>query len=183
MIAPGLMLALIAEALPTEPATPPVGEPPVARRSPGRPASAAELNQRLLALHNQPRDAVGVPPLSWSPTLADQARTWAETLIAGRRFEHDGARGLVGENLWAGWGRRFSPEEMVQAWSEEQAAYVHGVYPHVRHPGDTRAVGHYTQMVWRNTTEVGCAVAEQDDRQVLVCRYSPPGNVRGETAY
>jgi len=44
-------------------------------------------------------------------------------------------------------------------------------------------VGHYTQMIWRNTTEVGCAVAERDDRQILVCRYSPPGNVRGEMAY
>jgi hypothetical protein len=136
MIVPGLMIALIAGALPTDQPTPPVGEPPVARRSPGRPVSTADLNQQLLALHNRPRDEVGVPPLSWSPALADQAQVWAETLIAGRRFEHDGARGLVGENLWAGWGRRFSPEEMVEAWTEERSAYVHGVYPHVRRPGD-----------------------------------------------
>jgi len=183
MIAPGLMIALIAGALPTDQPTPLEGEPRVARRSPGRPVSTADLNQQLLALHNRPRDEVGVPPLSWSPALAAQARVWAETLITGRRFEHDDARGLVGENLWAGWGRRFSPEEMVEAWTEERSAYVHGVYPHVRRPGDATVVGHYTQMIWRNTTEVGCAVAERDDRQVLVCRYSPPGNVRGEMAY
>jgi hypothetical protein len=38
-------------------------------------------------------------------------------------------------------------------------------------------------MVWRTTTQVGCATARTADEEVLVCRYSPPGNWIGQTAY
>ena len=153
------------------------------RRSPAQPMPAPELEARLLDAHNAARREVGVPDLAWSPALADQARVWAWTLARSGRFEHDTERGAVGENLWTGWGRRFSPEEMIQAWTGERQAYVHGAFPDVRRPGDTRMVGHYTQMVWRSTIQVGCALVEHDGRQFLACRYSPPGNVIGQTAY
>ena len=42
------------------------------------------------------------------------------------------------------------------------------------------AVGHYTELIWRDTTHVGCAVAIRGDRAVLACRYSPPGNIDGQ---
>ena len=43
--------------------------------------------------------------------------------------------------------------------------------------------GHYTQIVWRSTVEVGCAVARSGLHEVWVCRYSPPGNVVGQRPY
>lgn len=155
-----------------------------ARRSPAQPSAVEDLNSRLLEAHNSARRAVGVPDLNWSPTLAEQAQVWAEALVASGRFEHDVARGAVGENLWTGWGRRFSPEEMVGAWTDEREDYVHGAFPDVRRR-DGGPVGHYTQVVWRDTAEVGCALALADAnrRAVLACRYSPPGNVIGRTAY
>jgi len=178
-----LMIALTVGILPAQPSTGPRAEGPTARVSAGQPLATSDLNRRLLDLHNQVRADVGVAPLSWSRTLAQQARAWGEALLALGQLEHDRQRGAVGENLWAGWGRRFAPEEMIAAWTSEREAYVPGPYPDVRRFGDTRVVGHYTQMVWRDTTEVGCALSERDDRQVLVCRYSPPGNVRGRLAY
>jgi len=38
-------------------------------------------------------------------------------------------------------------------------------------------------MVWRKTTEVGGAIATGGGNDVLVCRYSPPGNVIGEPVF
>jgi hypothetical protein len=38
-------------------------------------------------------------------------------------------------------------------------------------------------MVWRDTREVGCAVATDTEREVWVCEYYPPGNVAGFRPY
>jgi pathogenesis-related protein 1 len=43
--------------------------------------------------------------------------------------------------------------------------------------------GHYTQMVWRNTKEIGCGRIECKGQMIVVCNYYPPGNVLGEKAY
>ena len=48
--------------------------------------------------------------------------------------------------------------------------------------GDYRDVAHYTQIVWRGSTAVGCALASSRTDDYLVCRYSPPGNVVGQKA-
>ena len=89
-----------------------------------------------------------------------------------------------GENLWTGWGSRvWTPEEMVGEWIAEKRNYMHGVFPNVSRTGQWTAVGHYTQIVWRGTTHVGCSIASRGNRSVLACRYSPPGNIDGRRAY
>ena len=44
-------------------------------------------------------------------------------------------------------------------------------------------VAHYTQLVWRDTREVGCAVAAGQHEDILVCRYANAGNYRGERPF
>lgn len=46
-------------------------------------------------------------------------------------------------------------------------------------PGWRASAGRFTQLVWRDTTTVGCAVAAGCPSKTFVCRYSPPGNVIG----
>ncbi len=139
-----------------------------------------EVEARLLAAHNRERAQANTRPLIWSETLEAEARDWAVDLIDSGRFAHDPRPHGHGENLWMGWGDRvFTPEDMVGDWIEERRDYRPGVFPNVSRTGDWVAVGHYTQLIWRDTTHVGCAVASRGDRAVLACRYSPPGNIDG----
>lgn len=158
---------------PTGPADPP---PPVLPPPGARPT---QESLRLLEAHNVERRRLGVPELIWSDSLADDARVWARNLSVSDTLEHDPHADGQGENLWAGWGRSYEPEEMVDGWISERVDYQPGVFPDVSRTGDWRAVGHYTQLIWRGTTHLGCAIESGRDKSILVCRYSPPGNVMG----
>lgn len=78
-----------------------------------------------------------------------------------------------------GTARAFAPETMVGNWASEKRWFVPGTFPNVSRTGRWSDVAHYTQIVWRNTTRVGCAVAPGRGREVLVCRYAPAGNIDG----
>lgn len=148
----------------------------------GGTTARADFNQRLLAAHNAERAALGVPPLRWDNQLATEARGWANELAATGRFEHspdEPGKPLEGENLWAGTPRAFSPEAMVGLWVAEKKDYRPGVFPNNSRSGDVERVGHYTQLIWRGSGEVGCATAVGRDEEFLVCRYSGAGNVYG----
>jgi len=147
-------------------------------------APSSEIEARLLSAHNAERARAGTPPLRWADSLEAEARVWARELIATNRFAHDPALHGHGENLWTGWGGRvWTPEEMIGEWIAEKADYRHGPFPNVSRTGNWRDIGHYTQLVWRDTTHVGCAVETRGDRSVLACRYAPPGNIDGRMAY
>ena len=49
------------------------------------------------------------------------------------------------------------------------------------------ASGHYTQMVWQNTREIGCGTAPPGagglPYSILVCRYDTSGNYPGQLPY
>lgn len=139
------------------------------------------LDDRLLAAHNRERSALGIPPLAWDHRLAADARQWAFRLARSGRLEHQGGGASgQGENLWAGTSGAFAPERMVQSWAEEKRHFRPGIFPNVSRSNDWSAVGRYTQMIWRRTSRVGCAVASGEGEDVLVCRYAAPGNVIGE---
>jgi hypothetical protein len=152
--------------------------------------SSADFVNGVLAVHNRERAAVGVPPLVWTDKLAADAKTWAEHLATTGKFEHDtehlGTLG-EGESLAGYFGG-----PLVQC--STQCSGPNGVYHWVDEKnnwnGDSgcasgKVCGHYTQMVWRDTKEVGCATAKGSGLpfSVLVCRYSPPGNVIGQKPY
>ena len=139
----------------------------------------------MLREHNEARAEVGVPDLVLSDDLSRQALAYAEELARTGRFEHsDGAdRPGQGENLWAGTESAFSYEVMADGWISEKQYYIHDRFPFVSNTGRWQDVGHYTQIIWRNTTELGCGIATGGGRDYLVCRYAPPGNVSGQFAY
>ncbi len=143
-------------------------------------AGPADFQARVLAEHNRARAAVGAPPLAWNNRLSSDAIAWGMTLARERRWEHDGNNDDEGENLWMGTAGAFTVEEMIGSWAGERRDYRPGVFPNIARPGRSwHDVGHYTQMIWARTTEVGCGLVRGDGSDYLVCRYSPPGNVMG----
>lgn len=151
-----------------------------------QPASAqvrgdAELRSAMLAVHNAARTEVRIAPLTWSDTLAEGARVHARWLAETNKFQH--SKTEFGENLWAGSPGSYSYEQMAGAWVDEKRYYLDAPSPKNSSTGNWADVGHYAQIVWANTTQVGCATAIGASFEYLVCRYSPPGNYSGQKAY
>ena len=147
-------------------------------------AEQNSIAQEILNAHNQYRAEVGVPPLTWSDTLANHAQEWADYLASlGGTLQHSQNTG-EGENLWMGASGYFSYTQMIESFGNEKQYFIGGTFPNVSSTGKWQDVGHYTQVVWRNTTEVGCAIATSaNGNDILVCRYSPPGNFLGQAAF
>ncbi len=174
------LIALIALAPIAAPAVP----PPVTDAWDGRHAARGEakLQATMLEHHNAAREDYGTPSLRWNAGLADDARAYAERLAREGEMRHDDQRGVAerqGENLFTGTRGAFSYAEMASAWIEERKQFRDGQFPEISRSGDWTDVGHYTQVVWPGTREVGCAVASSAQDDYLVCRYLPAGNVMG----
>jgi hypothetical protein len=136
------------------------------------------FSQQLLDVHNLERKRLGVPDLKWDKTLASKAEKWAQKMASSGTFEHD-SQTEHGENLWMGTASSYVPQEMVGGWIDERKDFKSGVFPDVSRTPNWQDVGHYTQLIWKTTTHVGCAKAAGKTDDYLVCRYSPPGNVTG----
>jgi uncharacterized protein YkwD len=137
------------------------------------------------SLHNAERARLGVPPLRWDPALAAAAASYGPALerLGYLRHSPRAVRPGQRENLWMGTRGAFSVDQMVGAWIAERGAYRHAPFPAVSRTANWLDVGHYTQMVWRGTTHVGCAVHRGGRHDFLICRYSPPGNIDGRLAF
>lgn len=144
----------------------------------------------MLLAHNTARTDVGVPPLVWSKKLSEGAQVWSDTLKAeGCEFRHDPDTGY-GENIYWAWRTNTDnssliskPEDALDWWVNEVNFYNYDKNT----CKDGEQCGHYTQVVWKETREVGCGVSTcfDDSKQtdVWVCRYNPAGNVMGMRPY
>ncbi|XP_044019292.1 venom allergen 5-like [Aphidius gifuensis] len=167
--------------------------------------SSDERNE-ILKVHNmfrktvangkEPRGSPGPQPagiikdLKWDKELANIAQRWANQCVDG----HDECRntktfGYVGQN-WAlmgdsrGWTATMTG--LIKGWYEEVQYYnKNNVEKFRRNYGPV--TGHYTQMVWGQTTHIGCGVARYYRKgyytTVLVCNYGPGGNILDRPVY
>lgn len=121
---------------------------------------SAELQAGLDATNNYRRQH-NAPALEWDASITAQAAAY----IAACPMGHSGAAGF-GENL--AWGYD-SPSAAVKAWFDEVSAYNFAA------GGFSGSTGHFTQLVWRDTASVGCAVNKACSMPTYICQYSPPG--------
>ena len=137
--------------------------------------------------HNLVRRPLGLPDLTWDDTLAAYADEWSieQGTTLGCTIEHRPSSGpfantSYGENL--AWNKGFmeNAANVVQRWSSEVAFYDYDA--NSCDPGEQ--CGHYTQVVWKDTQRVGCALYVcADGAEIWTCNYDPPGNYVGQKPY
>ncbi|PNH09772.1 Protein PRY1 [Tetrabaena socialis] len=127
-----------------------------------------------LARHNMYRARHQAPPLTWSTPLQKAAQDWADNCW----FEHSPFP--YGENIGMG---HPSFTVVIDAW------YVPVECCSVGIPGQTFNAGHFTQLVWLDTTLLGCAIGVCPGGvyytggvwlgKLYVCEYSIAGERAG----
>jgi uncharacterized protein YkwD len=136
-------------------------------------ARPAVDSKAFVEAHNRVRAQHCAPNLSWSSKLAASAQKWADTLKArGCVLGHSG--GQYGENLAAGTSGTLDENSVVGMWYDEFKKF------NFRSGGFSMKTGHFTQVVWRGTREVGCGRSQCNGIDIYICQYDPPGNVEGE---
>ncbi len=145
------------------------------RISSDRPGGLSPLAREMLRFHNAVRAEVRLPPLQWSSELAASSQRWADTLVARNRSAHN-PNSRYGENIFVT-GLGSTASMAVKEWASESRDYDY------RTNTCSTDCGHYTQIVWRDTAKVGCAVARGARREVWVCSYDPPGNYQNQWPY
>jgi pathogenesis-related protein 1 len=140
--------------------------------------------QQLIGLHNKVRSDVGVGPVTWSKKLAIYAQAWANNLASiDCDLRHRPRSGKwkqeYGENLFIGTSGYYGVADAVKFWESEKI-YYQGQTLDSSNYHDS---GHYTQIVWKTTEQIGCAKAECNSNLIVVCNYNPPGNVLGQKPY
>lgn len=152
-------------------------------------ALSLEEQDTILQAHNVAREARDIKPLSWSQSLAESAQAWADHLQTESCawYHSDTTTQGVGENIFYSWSSdntfRRNAEEPVVWWLNKEQFYDHE--NNECDPG--KVCGHYTQVVWEDTAQLGCGRVYCDGsgyvKEVWVCQYDPPGNVVGQKPY
>ncbi len=141
----------------------------------------ATYAQNMLNAHNTYREMHNTPPLVWDAKLAARANIWATHLCDTNTFTHSNYS--HGENI----GAEKILDKQVKQWYDEIKDYDYSK------PGDKTngIIGHFTQVVWKNTHKLGCAIVHSNtngncnlqfdtrlrrDASPHVCMYDPPGN-------
>jgi uncharacterized protein YkwD len=159
------------------------------------------LRDAALAKHNEYRKLHDAPPLQLDSGLNASAQAYAEELARRNEdgsandpyFEHSNNRDGVGENLDYHATTNSIPsasalaDKVVEGWYIEVNDYDFN-NPGKQKPGrEKEQIGHFTQVVWKETSKVGCGAATANitfnsgnkaTGVFTVCHYSPGGNVR-----
>jgi len=135
-----------------------------------------EFQLETLKAHNELRAKHGVPAMELSAKMCTYAQEWADQLLAENRFQHR-RNNKYGENLYSSWSSRpkaISGEVAVDNWYSEIKDYTFG-----QEPRGGPTTGHFSQIVWRESRQLGVALAQKDGKVIVVGNYSPAGNIVG----
>jgi uncharacterized protein YkwD len=174
--------------IPAQPTTPPAEAPKPTTVTPSPAPSSGNPDQdAYLAAHNSFRAQRGAAPLTWSNELAGKAQQWAN----GCKFEHSGGSlgpyggkntmmmvshvesyEISSENLAAGTGSSYGIAAAIKSWTDESKDY---------NPAQPN-FSHFTQVVWKSTKQLGCAVTSCDgifSSNFGVCKFDVRPYERG----
>ncbi|XP_053551403.1 Golgi-associated plant pathogenesis-related protein 1-like [Bombina bombina] len=129
----------------------------------------AQFEKDFLSMHNAYRKRHGSPPLQLSRELCNSAQQWANYLLSIGTMKHS----ISGENIFSCSGyKELKGREAVDSWYSEVKDY------NFCRPGFAMNTGHFTQVVWKDSKQLGVGVAT-DGRGTfyVVGKYNPGGNM------
>lgn len=144
---------------------------PKSTPTPQSDSNLSDFASTMLNAHNNKRSLhKNTSPLSWSDELASYAQNYADNFDCSGNLQHSG--GPYGENLALG----YDGSGAVEAWYGEISEYDFG------NPGSSPNAGHFSQVVWKGTSQVGCGIKTCDNSwgHYVICSYQDAGNVGGQ---
>ena len=147
--------------------------------------------QQLVNYHNQKRAEVGNGNVSWSTQIAQYAQQRADQIARTKQLAHlPQGQNPYGENLASGGstggGVVFTVINACDGWYSEKAKMPRNART-MTIDLFNKGVGHYTQMVWKGSTQIGAGISQYQQgaftMTVVVCCYNPPGNVINQAIY
>jgi len=140
-----------------------------------------DFDAQCLQAHNEYRAKHGAEALEMASDLTAHAQAWAdklarENIFANSKCTLEGGE-RIGENIgmkWM-WGStaRYTGQQIVDEWYAQEKDYDYS--------GTVIKAGHFTQVVWKGSQELGIGKAIDKDGKILnvVCNYRPAGNMMG----
>ncbi|XP_048860832.1 Golgi-associated plant pathogenesis-related protein 1-like [Brienomyrus brachyistius] len=138
----------------------------------------ATFKQEFLDAHNTYRRKHGAPDLTTSAKLCSSAQKWADHLLTTKNLEHSDTN--YGENLYYSWSsaqKKLAGNEAVDSWYNEIKDY------NFSNPGFSSEAGHFTQVVWKGSKEVGVGLATDGNYFFVVGQYNPAGNMTSDGCF
>ncbi|XP_077988079.1 Golgi-associated plant pathogenesis-related protein 1-like [Glandiceps talaboti] len=157
-------------------------QPPNARgpESTNEDSFLKNLWEETLKSHNLYRDIHDSKPLTLDNKLSEFAQEWADHIANTDEFEHR-PDNEYGENLYfymhSGGKSQLTGEKVTTSFYDEISDY------NFNDPGFSMETGHFTQVVWNNSSQLGVGFAESKQKAnhfYVVCNYHPAGNVEGQ---
>ncbi|KAM7445769.1 hypothetical protein ABFA07_005753 [Porites harrisoni] len=124
--------------------------------------------------HNYFRTLHQVPNVTWSNRLQKEAKVWVKYLAENNKFEHSEKNP---GNLYLS-----HPNDYPKEYCSDAVQWFHWEekYYNYDKPGYVYKAGHFTQVVWRNSRQIGAAwEIRKDKRLVVSIKYNPGGNYVG----
>ncbi|MFE7802469.1 CAP family protein [Nocardia sp. NPDC057440] len=145
-------------------------------------AEFPQFAQAGLEAHNTHRDRHGSPRMTLVRDLVAEARQCAEYYAEKGTIDHSCPyKNGAGENLFMAVGGTpdavHNAEAATQVWYDEIRDYDYN------NPGFSMETGHFTQVVWKASTQLGVGFATTNNRHVVVALYMQPGNVSGRSNF
>ncbi|XDV20664.1 hypothetical protein PO909_025956, partial [Leuciscus waleckii] len=134
--------------------------------------SDSSFEAEFLQAHNAYRRQHGAPPFTINKNLCSSAQAWAEHLLSIKTLKHSNKD--YGENLYYAWSsatKKLTGREAVESWYSEIKDY------NFSRPGFCSKTGHFTQVVWKDTKELGVGLATDGNTTFVVGQYLPAGNI------
>uniref|UniRef100_A0A3B1K5E8 SCP domain-containing protein n=1 Tax=Astyanax mexicanus TaxID=7994 RepID=A0A3B1K5E8_ASTMX len=129
--------------------------------------TGGSFEEEFLQTHNTYRKKHGAPR-----ELCRSAQAWAEHLLSIKTLQHSSG-GKFGENLfytWSSGGKSLTGREAVDSWYNEVKDYNYS------RPGFSSGTGHFTQVVWKDSKELGYGSGHRWENSVCCGSILPPGN-------